>query len=60
MGRQKVSKEFKRQLSKLDKDPNNDNSKRFVEKRGYENNESYLSALKSSYKRYSHLIDWEL
>lgn len=60
MGRQKVSKEFKRQLSKLDKDPNNDNSKRFVEKRGYKNNESYLSALKLSYKRYSHLTDWEL
>ena len=57
MGRQKVSKEFKRQLSKLDKDPNNDNSKRFVEKRGYENNESYLNVLKSSYKKYSHLID---
>ena len=58
MGRQKVSKEFKRQLSKLDKDPNGDNSKRFIEKRGYENNESYLNVLKSSYKKYSHLIDW--
>ena len=57
MGRQKTSKEFKRQLNKLDKNPDGDNSKRFIEKRGYENDESYLSALKLSYKKYNHLTD---